>query len=175
MIETSNMLQENTDRRTIPGLLLLLLVICIVALDQLTKFITVNNLELGERIVVFTGFDLWHVHNYGAAFSFLNDAGGWQRWLLTGISLVASVILGSWLWRLPKTQKLLAVALAVLLAGAVGNLIDRLFFGYVVDFISVYYADWRFATFNIADAAISVGAALLVLDILIGMRANDRQ
>ena len=169
------MLQENTDKRNIPGLLLLLLVICIVALDQLTKFLTVNHLELGERIVVFTGFDLWHVHNYGAAFSFLNDAGGWQRWLLTGISLVASAILGSWLWRLPKTQKLLAVALAVLLAGAVGNLIDRLLFGYVVDFISVYYADWRFATFNIADAAISVGAALLILDILIGARANDRQ
>jgi signal peptidase II len=78
-----------------------------------------------------------------------------------------------WLWRLPKTQKLLAVALAVLLAGALGNLIDRVLFGYVVDFISVYYADWRFATFNIADAAISIGAALLVLDIMVGVRAND--
>jgi len=167
------MAQENTNRQKIPGLLLLAIVICIVVLDQLTKFQAVNNLEPGERIAVFTGFDLWRVHNYGAAFSFLNDAGGWQRWLLTGISLVASIILATWLWRLPKSQRLLAIALAVLLAGALGNLIDRLVFGYVVDFISVYYADWRFATFNIADAAISVGAALLVLDILVGVRPNE--
>jgi signal peptidase II len=173
MIETYNMLQEKTGRQKIPGLLLLVLVVCIVVLDQITKFQTVNNLELGERITVFTGFDLWHVQNFGAAFSFLSDAGGWQRWLLTGISLVASTILTVWLWRLPKTQRLLAVALAVLLAGALGNLIDRVLFGYVVDFISVYYADWRFATFNIADAAISLGAALLVLDIVVGVRAND--
>jgi signal peptidase II len=173
MIETHNMSQEKTDRKNIPGILLLMIVIVIVVLDQVTKFLAVNSLELGERITVFTGFDLLRAHNYGAAFSFLNDAGGWQRWLLTGISLIASVILSSWLWRLPKTQRLLAVALAILLAGAVGNLIDRLLFGYVVDFISVYYADWRFATFNIADAAISVGAVLLVLDIFIGARAND--
>jgi signal peptidase II len=165
--------QAKTDGQKIPGVFLLLIVVGIVVLDQLTKFQAVNTLELGERITVFTGFDLLRAHNYGAAFSFLNDAGGWQRWVLTGISLVASIILSTWLWRLPKTQKLLAVALAVLLAGALGNLIDRLLFGYVVDFISVYYADWRFATFNIADAAISVGAALLVLDIFIGARTNE--
>lgn len=164
--------QENIDRQKIADLLLLAIVVGIVALDQITKLQTVNHLELGERITVFTGFDLWHVQNFGAAFSFLSDAGGWQRWLLTGISLVASVILAVWLWRLPKTQRLLAVALAVLLAGALGNLIDRMLFGYVVDFISVYYADWRFATFNIADAAISIGAALLVLDIVVGARVN---
>ncbi len=164
--------QENIDRQKIADLLLLAIVVGIVALDQITKFQTVNHLELGERKTVFTGFDLWHVQNFGAAFSFLSDAGGWQRWLLTGISLVASVILAVWLWRLPKTQRLLAVALAVLLAGALGNLIDRMLFGYVVDFISVYYADWRFATFNIADAAISIGAALLVLDIVVGARVN---
>ncbi|MES2626426.1 MAG: signal peptidase II [Pseudomonadota bacterium] len=174
MIETFDMPQEKT-RRKISGIHLLIIVLCIVVFDQITKFQTVNTLELGERIVVFTGFDLWHVHNYGAAFSFLNDAGGWQRWVLTGVSLIASLVLAWWLVRLPKTQRLLAVALAVLLAGAVGNLIDRFFFGYVVDFISVYYADWRFATFNIADAAISIGAALLVLDILLGVRSDDRQ
>ena len=166
------MSQDKTSSQKIPGILLLAIVIGIVALDQLTKFQVVSTLELGERVAVFTGFDLFRAHNYGAAFSFLNDAGGWQRWLLTGISLVASTVLITWLWRLPKNQRLLAVALAVLLGGAVGNLIDRALFGYVVDFISVYYADWRFATFNIADAAISIGAALLVLDILIGARAN---
>jgi signal peptidase II len=164
--------QENLDSKKIPNMVLLAIVIGIVVLDQLTKFQTVNTLELGERISVFTGLDFFRAHNYGAAFSFLNDAGGWQRWLLTGISLIASIILATWLWRLPKTQRLLAIALAMLLAGAVGNLIDRALFGYVVDFISVYYADWRFATFNIADAAISVGAALLVLDIFMGARAN---
>ena len=173
MSETHTMPQEKITSRKIPGLLLLMIVICIVVLDQITKFQAVANLELGERITVFTGFDLWRVHNYGAAFSFLSDAGGWQRWLLAAVSLVASVVISVWLWRLPKTQRLLAIALAVLLAGAVGNLIDRLLFGYVVDFISVYYADWRFATFNIADAAISIGAALLVLDIVVGARTHD--
>ena len=174
MSQTSTIKQENTASQKIPALILLMRVIGIVVLDQLTKFQVVNNLELGERITVFTGFDLWRAHNYGAAFSFLDDAGGWQRWVLTAISLVASVVLSTWLWRLPKSQRLLSVALAVLLAGALGNLIDRLLFGYVVDFISVYYADWRFATFNIADAAISIGAALLVLDILVGVRANGK-
>jgi signal peptidase II len=164
--------QEKNASKKIHSVFLLAIVIGIVVLDQLTKLQVVNTLELGERVTVFTGLDFFRAHNYGAAFSFLNDAGGWQRWLLTGISLVASSVLATWLWRLPKTQRLLAVALAVLLAGAVGNLVDRLLFGYVVDFISVYYADWRFATFNIADAAISVGAALLVLDIFLGARAN---
>jgi signal peptidase II len=112
------------------------------------------------------------VHNSGAAFSFLDNAGGWQRWVLTAISLVVSVVLCIWLWLLPKQQKLLAIALSIVLGGAVGNLIDRLLMGYVVDFISVYYHDFRFATFNIADAAISIGAALLVLDIFIGSNAN---
>jgi signal peptidase II len=172
MFETYHMPQEKADSKTIPSVLLLAIVIGVVVLDQLTKFQVVNTLELGERMTIFTGLDFFRAHNYGAAFSFLNDAGGWQRWLLTGISLVASTIIATWLWHLPKTQRLLAIALAVLLAGAVGNLIDRLLFGYVVDFISVYYADWRFATFNVADAAISIGAALLVLDIFIGARAN---
>jgi signal peptidase II len=172
MFETYHMPQETADSKKIQSVFLLAIVVGIVVLDQLTKFQVVNTLELGERMTVFTGLDFFRAHNYGAAFSFLNDAGGWQRWLLTGISLMASTIIARWLWRLPKTQRLLAVALAILLAGAVGNLIDRLFFGYVVDFISVYYEDWRFATFNVADAAISIGAALLVLDIFIGARAN---
>src|SRR5690606_28502733 len=106
-------------------------------------------------------------YNRGAAFSFLNDAGGWQRWLLSSISLGVSVFLGLWLVRLPQQQRLLRWALAIILGGAVGNLYDRVVYGYVVDFISLYWGSWRFATFNVADAAISIGAVLLVLDVLL--------
>ncbi|HTR00647.1 MAG TPA: signal peptidase II, partial [Candidatus Acidoferrum sp.] len=95
-------------------------------------------------------------------------AGGWQRWMLTGISVIVSGGLIVWLWRLPKGHTLFAVALAFILGGALGNLWDRAVAGYVVDFISVYYRDWRFATFNLADSAISCGAVLLGFDLLFG-------
>src|SRR5690606_30388075 len=117
---------------------------------------------------VFPGFDLLLVHNTGAAFSFLSSAGGWQRWALTAISAVVSLVLLLWLWRLPPRQTLLGLALATILGGALGNLYDRWVLGYVIDFISLYYGQWRFATFNIADAAISVGAGLLALDVFLG-------
>src|SRR6186713_1041936 len=107
MFETYHMPQEKADSKKIPNIILLAIVDGIVVVDQLTKFQTVNTLELGERIPVFTGLDFVRAHNYGAACSFLNDAGGWQRWLLTGIALVASTILATWLWRLPKNQRLL--------------------------------------------------------------------
>lgn len=160
-------------KQKISGSMLLVLAVAIVLFDQITKYLVSNQMELGQNIQIFSGFDLWLVHNSGAAFSFLDNAGGWQRWVLATISLLVSIVLCIWLWRLPKHQKLLAVALSIVLGGAVGNLIDRLLMGYVVDFISVYYHDLRFATFNIADAAISIGAALLVLDIFIGSNAND--
>jgi len=122
---------------------------------------------MGLPVAVFPGLDLLLAQNKGAAFSFLDDAGGWQRWLFAGISVVVSMVLTLWLWRLPRQQQLLGFALACILGGALGNLIDRVMLGYVVDFISVYYAQWRFATFNVADAAISCGAALLVLDVVL--------
>lgn len=148
--------------------LLLVLTAAIVVLDQVTKALSVNGLQYAIPHTVFPGFDLLLVHNTGAAFSFLSNAGGWQRWLLAGISLGVSAFIAVYLWRLPRQQKLLAVALATILGGALGNLYDRVMLGYVVDFISVYYGNWRFATFNIADAAISIGAALMVLDVLRG-------
>lgn len=147
--------------------LLFVLAAVVVVLDQYSKYLCSAFLEFGIPVSVFPGFDLLLAHNEGAAFSFLDNAGGWQRWLFAGISTVVSVVLATWLWRLPQQQRLLGVALALILGGAVGNLIDRVLLGYVVDFISVYYGQWRFATFNVADAGISCGAALLVLDVLL--------
>jgi signal peptidase II len=151
---------------------LYMLAATIVLLDQLTKFLCVKNLDYAETLPVFPGFDLYLVHNFGAAFSFLGDAGGWQRWVLTAISAGASLLIGAWLYRLPRGQWLLGLALAAILGGAVGNLYDRWTLGYVVDFISIYYGEWRFATFNVADAAISIGALLLGFDILRGEREH---
>ncbi len=145
----------------------------IVVVDQVSKFVSNNNLTEHVPVTVFPGFDLLLAYNRGAAFSFLNDAGGWQRWLLTGISFAVSVFLVGWLIKLPKTQRLLGFALALILGGAVGNLIDRMLAGYVIDFISLYFMDYRFATFNIADAAISIGAALMILDIFLDYRQSS--
>lgn len=163
MSEAATMDQQGYSLR-----MLLVLTAAIVMLDQLTKALSVNGLEYAVPYTVFPGFDLLLVHNTGAAFSFLSNAGGWQRWILAGISVVVSVFIAVYLWRLPRQQKLLAVALATILGGALGNLYDRVVLGYVVDFISVYYGNWRFATFNVADAAISIGAAMMALDVLKG-------
>lgn len=156
----------------IPRALLLSLTVGIVVLDQLTKYLSVAHLDYAVLQPVFPGFDLLLVHNTGAAFSFLSNAGGWQRWILTGVSAVVSIGLFLWFWRLSRRQLLLGFALAIILGGALGNLYDRWTLGYVIDFISLYYGEWRFATFNIADAAISIGAALLALDIFRGERGN---
>jgi signal peptidase II len=151
---------------------LFLLAAGIIMLDQMTKALAVSSLDYAIPHAVFPGFDLLLVHNYGAAFSFLGDAGGWQRWLLAGIAAAASIFISVWLVRLPRHQVLLGVALACILGGALGNLYDRAVMGYVVDFISVYYGEWRFATFNVADISLNVGAALIVLDILRGKSAS---
>jgi signal peptidase II len=137
----------------------------IVIFDRLSKYLSNTNLSEGVAVNVFPGFDLLLAYNRGASFSFLADAGGWQRWLLTGISLGVSVLLIVWLIRLPKAQKLQGLALALILGGALGNLYDRMMAGYVIDFISLYFMDARCAIFNIADAAISIGAGLMILDI----------
>lgn len=144
---------------------LLLLSAVLVVLDQVSKYLCDSLLTYASPHPVMPGLDLLLVYNRGAAFSFLSDAAGWQRWILSGVSLVVSIVVVLWLLRLPRRQKLLGFALALILGGAVGNLIDRVLLGYVIDFISVYAGDWRFATFNVADAAISVGAALMALDL----------
>ena len=113
---------------------------------------------------VFSWFNLTLQHNTGAAFSFLHDAGGWQRWFFAGVAVAISGALAVWLYRMPRGQWLLALGLGLILGGALGNLWDRLALGYVVDFISVHYGGRYFPAFNLADSAISVGAAAMLLD-----------
>lgn len=144
----------------------------VVVLDQISKFFADGQLGYAQPVPVTPFFNLTLMYNKGAAFSFLSDASGWQRWFFVTISLAASVLLVYWLRKLKPEQYLLALALALILGGAVGNLIDRLWLGHVVDFIQVYYGDWYFPAFNIADSAISVGAAMLIWDSLF---AKDKE
>jgi len=136
----------------------------LVLLDQYTKGLASAHLDYGRPQEVFSWFNLTLAHNTGAAFSFLDDAGGWQRYFFSTVATVVSGVLIVWLFVMPRSQRLLAVALTLILAGAVGNLWDRVTLGYVVDFISVHYAQHYFPAFNIADSAITVGAACMILD-----------
>ena len=140
------------------------LVLAVVILDQLTKSAASQWLTFNHAQPVFPGFNLTLVHNSGAAFSFLSDAGGWQRYFFIILTTGISIVLFIWLLRLPPQRAALACALALILGGAVGNLWDRLQYGYVIDFIEIYYEKWSWPVFNIADSAISVGAFLLILD-----------
>ncbi|MET0379803.1 MAG: signal peptidase II [Spongiibacteraceae bacterium] len=142
------------------------LALVVVVLDQLTKLFASMKLVYGEPVVVWPVFNLMLAHNQGAAFSFLHDAGGWQRWLFAGLAGVVSIVLVVWIARV-RTQKMLAVALALILGGAVGNLIDRLRFGHVVDFLSFHWNQYYFPAFNIADTAITIGAGLMLLDMFL--------
>lgn len=136
----------------------------VVILDQLTKYIAESNLDYRVPEPVFTSLNMTLVYNRGAAFSFLSDAGGWQRWFFMAMSIVISIVLVYWLRKLDRNRIYLALGLALILGGAVGNLIDRSFYGYVIDFIDVYYSSWHWPAFNIADSAITLGAGLLIVD-----------
>jgi len=124
-------------------------------------------------VVLLPFLALRKAYNYGAAFSFLGDASGWQRWFFIILALVVIAVLIAWLNRLPAEDLRARVALVLILGGAAGNVIDRLVYGYVIDFIDVFYGSWHWPTFNIADSAISVGAALLLLDALLGHRKDS--
>ena len=138
--------------------------VIVVILDQITKVWVNNSLKLYEQIPVMPSFNITLAYNKGAAFSFLNDAGGWQRWFFIGISLVVSVCLIIWLYRMTRDEKWLSLSIALILGGAIGNnLIDRVIYGHVVDFIQVYYDKWYFPSFNVADAAITVGTVVLLI------------
>ncbi len=147
----------------------------VVILDQITKQISVAKLVLCEyfpcqSIEVMPMFDFTLMYNRGAAFSFLNDAGGWQRWAFSAIAIIVSGFIFMWIRKLSAAEKWIAIALALILGGALGNVIDRLIFGYVIDFIHVYI-EWGgskhyWPAFNIADSAISIGAAMLIIDML---------
>ena len=143
-------------------------------LDQASKLAVDGSMQLFESIPLLPYFNLTYVHNTGAAFSFLSDAGGWQRWLFAGLAVVMSSIIGLWLARLKQHETLMAVALALVLGGAIGNLIDRVAYGYVIDFLDVYFQDWHWPAFNIADSAICVGVALMLLESFgVGRKENN--
>ena len=135
----------------------------VVVLDQWSKAAVSSHFVLGESMAVTSFFNMVLAHNQGAAFSMLNDAGGWQRWLFSAIAVVASVWIAFLLHR-HKQQKLFCFALALILGGALGNLIDRIIHGYVVDFLDFYWNTSHFPAFNLADSAITCGAALLLWD-----------
>ena len=149
----------------------LALALLVLVLDQLTKWLIVGQFALGDGRVITSFFNLVRAHNTGAAFSFLAQAGGWQRWLFTGIGLAASALM-IWMLRAHPGQKLFGFAIACILGGAIGNVIDRLVHGYVVDFLDFHWAGWHFPAFNAADSAITLGAACLLLDELLRVKRS---
>ncbi len=139
----------------------------VVIADQATKWSIVEWVPLYDRIPLNSFINLTHQKNTGAAFSFLADAGGWQRWFFVVLATGVSIVITVWIWRIRvERQAVLTAGLALVLGGAVGNLIDRVRYGHVTDFIQVWFGDWAFPSFNVADAGISVGAALLIIDAL---------
>lgn len=143
----------------------------IILVDQFTKTLIIGAFQLGDSHTVTSFFNIVRVHNTGAAFSFLAGADGWQRWFFIGLGAMAALFI-VWMLRNHGGQRMFSWALALILGGAVGNVIDRLLHGYVVDFIQVHYYGTAFPSFNVADSAISIGAFLLILDELIRVRRS---
>ncbi len=159
----------------------LIITIVVLILDQLSKGWIISNLQLGDYFPIIPGvFNINHACNYGAAFSFLSDAGGWQRWAISIFVMFVSLFILVWLIKLPKDKSLLAVALAMILGGALGNLADRIFIGCVVDFIQVYISFIPFRifnpwpSFNIADSAVFIGAILYIIDSIYEQKAEHQ-
>lgn len=138
----------------------------VVVLDQASKIVVARSLGVGSALQLFPGLNLTLVHNTGAAFSFLRDAGGWQRWFFIVLTIAVSLAIMVWLVRLPAARRWLGCALGLLLGGALGNLWDRLALGYVIDFVDIYYGSWHWPAFNLADSAITAGALMLIVDAL---------
>ncbi len=135
----------------------------VIALDLFTKHLIQGAFAYGEQLKITSFFDIVHYHNEGAAFGFLNNAGGWQKWFFTAIAAIAAIVI-TYLIRKNTSQKLFCFGLALVLGGALGNLYDRITLGYVVDFLNFHWNDHVFPAFNVADSAISVGVAILLLD-----------
>lgn len=163
---------KNAKTAGAPGLLpWLSLALLIMVLDQLSKVLILGAFQFGEASPVTSFFNLVRVHNSGAAFSFLAGASGWQRWFFTGVGAVATVFIVYMLKAHPG-QKLFCFALACILGGAVGNVIDRLLHGHVIDFLDFHWAGWHFPAFNVADGAITIGAICLIADELLRVRRS---
>jgi signal peptidase II len=158
--------KSSTVRGMLPWLSLALL---LTLLDQLTKVLILGAFEHGQATPMTSFFNLVRVHNSGAAFSFLAGASGWQRWFFTALGIGAAIFI-VWLLRSHSSQRLFAFSMACLLGGAVGNVVDRVLYGYVVDFVQLHYAGWAFPAFNVADSAITAGAIGMILDELLRVR-----
>jgi len=160
--------EPTDDSKTVPTGMLhwLWITVVVIVLDQITKNMASHYLNLYESIEVMPMFNITLAHNTGAAFSFLAQEGGWQRWFFAVIAVVVSVALTIWLKTLPKTNRWLAISLALILGGAIGNVYDRIVLGYVVDFLDVYWGMSHFPAFNIADAGITIGAVMMAIDVI---------
>jgi len=148
------------------------LILLMIFADQATKWLVLQNMPLFSRINVLPFFDLVYVRNYGAAFSFLSDQGGWQRWFFTTIAIVISVVLIVMLRRQPKSMQAANLGFSLIVAGAIGNVIDRISYGYVVDFLDFYVGSYHWPAFNVADSCIVIGAGFIIFDGFFGHRAD---
>ncbi|MET0069764.1 MAG: signal peptidase II [Candidatus Thiodiazotropha sp.] len=139
----------------------------VIVLDQASKQLAESALTLYESVRVLPFFDLTLLYNKGAAFSFLSDQGGWQRWFFIVLAIVVCIVLVGWLWRLKREEQWVAVALSLIIGGAIGNVIDRILFGQVIDFLHFHYQQHYFPAFNVADSAITIGVIIMLYDALI--------
>ena len=164
---------ELQKEKSMGSLKWLWLTVFVLAADLLSKNLAQESLHYGVPETLFPGLDMTLLYNRGAAFSFLSDASGWQRWLFVAIAVLISAVLVVWLKRTEKRQWWLGIGLALILGGALGNLYDRILLGYVVDFISVYYQSYFFPAFNLADSAITLGATIMIIDMLFLEKKNE--
>jgi signal peptidase II len=147
--------------------------VLVVVIDQLTKLVVIREFDLYDRLPVLPFFDLVRLHNTGAAFSLLAGASGWQNWFFTGVAVLVCGVLVWWFRQVPQGRVLVPLALTLVVGGAIGNLIDRLAYGYVVDFVLLYWREWSYPAFNVADSAITVGVVLLLYDGLVLERRRE--
>ena len=162
---------RTTLTKSSAGLLPWLGLALLILIAEFTKVLILGYYRLGDATNVTSFFNVVRVHNSGAAFSFLANAGGWQRWFFTGIGIAAAIFI-VWMLKSHPGQKLFSFALACILGGAIGNVIDRTLYGYVVDFLDFHYAGWHFPAFNIADSVISIGAVCLIFDEILRVRRS---
>ena len=158
-----------------PQLKWLWISLLVIAFDQITKQFAEAQLTPHQAVNLFPYFDWYLTYNTGAAFSFLAGAGGWQRWLFTLIAVVVSIVIVQWIRKLAREETLTGLSLSLILGGAIGNLIDRVLFGHVIDYIQVWLGSYPFPAFNLADSAISVGAVLLILSSFTGSGKADSE